>query len=135
MVVADLADVTDVETAWRPLTPAESTRASYLISRASRHILRRWPDVEDRITATTLDPAAVVDAVVEMVLTVLTGPPVPGARSWQVTSGSESRAVTLAALADGMRFTDWMVELFEGRSSALPVHCMPAALSWPDAAR
>lgn len=136
--MADLADTDDIEAAWRSLTTEEETRATYLIGRVSRRIRRRWPDVDDRLTAGTLAAADVVDVVVEMVLPVLAGPPVPGARSWAFSSGAESQTVTLGALADAAEFASWMVELFEGRSVAVrPVYSMPDAPSpaWPDAAR
>lgn len=144
--MADLAEVYDVEQAWRPLTPQETTRARYLIGRASRMVLRRWPETWDRIALGATDPTApgaldareVADVVVAMVLTVLAGPPVPGARSWQVTSGQESRSVTLAsAAAEEMTFAAWMVELFDGcpASGSRPAGHFPPGEGWPDPTR
>lgn len=135
--MADLATVDDVEAAWRSLTDSETTRATYLLGRVSRRIRRRWADVDDRITSGDLAEADVIDVVVDMVIAVMGGPPVRGARSWQVTSGSESRAVTLGSDAvDAMEFESWMVEVFEGRGAHPgPVGCFPPALAWPDGAR
>lgn len=134
--MADLAQVSDVVAAWRPLTTDETTRATYLLERASRKVRRRWPDVDDRITASTLDADDVAEVVVALVVSVLNGPPVPGAKSWSVSSGSESRSVTLAELVRAMVFTDEMVEIFEGPTTGrVPVGDFPAALAWPDPAR
>lgn len=133
--MADLAEVSDVVAAWRPLTTDETTRATYLLGRASRKVRRRWPDVDDRIDSGDLDADDVVDVVVELVLTVLAGPPVPGAKSWSVTSGQESRSVTLAELAQAMTFTGEMVEVFEGAlTGARPRAEFPCARAWPDGA-
>lgn len=134
--MADLAQVSDVVAAWRPLTTDETTRATYLLERASRKVRRRWPDVDDRITASTLDADDVAEVVVALVVSVLNGPPVPGAKSWSVSSGSESRSVTLAELVRAMAFTDEMVEVFEGRVGAVvPQGSFPCAPAWPDGAR
>ena len=133
--MADLAEVSDVVAAWRPLTTDETTRATYLLGRASRKVRRRWPDVDARITSEDLDEADVVDVVVELVLTVLAGPPVPGAKSWSITSGQESRSVTLAELAQAMTFTPEMVEVFDGALVGVrPLGDFPAAPCWPDGA-
>lgn len=134
--MADLATVDDVEAAWRSLTDSETTRATYLLGRVSRRIRRRWSDVDDRITSGDLDEDDVADVAVDMVLAAMGGPPVRGARSWQVTAGSESRAVTLGpAVVDAMEFESWMVEVFEGRTTRVgPVGEFPDALPWPDGA-
>lgn len=126
----DFASTTDVTNAWRPLNAQEATRATYWLEVASRRVRNRWPDVDARIADPDdrLHGKDVRDVVVALVVEVLGGPPVPGARSWQVASGAESRAVTLGTAApnDPNVFAGWMVELFEGRATAaLPVGSFP----------
>ena len=121
--MADFATVQDLGKAWRPLSDEESTRAIYWLEVASRRVRRRWPDVDDRITTGTLDPLDVRDVVARLVLDVLDGPPVSGARSWSEASGSESRSVTLATPGgtDEALFAPWMVATFESTAATTPV--------------
>lgn len=124
--MADLAEVSIVEQAWRPLTAAERTKAEYWIGRASRRIRSRWRDVDDRLAAGTLDAAEVQDVAVEMVLAVLGGPPIRGAKSFSEGVGPMSRSATLVgASADPLVIEDWMVEVFEGRTTTRPSGSFP----------
>jgi hypothetical protein len=128
-VSTDYATVDDVAAAWRPLSDAQRTRAKHWLEVASRRVRRRWPDTDTRIAASTLDVKDVRDVVVDLVLEVLDGPPVRGARSWSEGSGSESRSVTLASdSGTDLIWLPWMVEIFEGRNvAALPVGYFPPA--------
>lgn len=128
-----------VAEAWRPLTGTEPERADYLLGFASRRIRRRWRDVDARLAAGVLTPEDVADVVVGLVLQALPLAPVPGARSWQVTSGAESRTVTLGSAhgdPNRMTFEDWMVEILDGTApgGALPVFSAPPAQGFPDPA-
>lgn len=128
--MADYATVADLAAAWRPLSTAESTRATHWLEVASRRVRRRWPDTDARITAGTLDALDVRDVVVDLVLEVLDGPPVRGARGWSEGSGAESRSVTLATSSGGSDelWLPWMVEVFEGRRlGPLPTGAFPAS--------
>lgn len=123
----DYASVRDVERAWRSLNEQETTRASYWLEVASRRIRNRWPDVDTRLALPVGDPRALAafdvrDVVVPLVIEVLGGPPVPHATSFSVTSGVESRSVTLAKSgpADLALFEPWMVEVFEGKADPAP---------------
>lgn len=65
------AVVEDLEDRWRPLTPAERTRAGVLLGAASRRVRRQFPGTDARIAAGDLDPLEVVDVVAGMVKRVL----------------------------------------------------------------
>lgn len=116
MALPDLAEVADVEKAWRPLTNVEKSRAEYYIGRASRLIRRRWKDVDDRIADPDdeLTAADVSDVVVGLVMSIVPNA-VPGARSWSQTTGPFAHSVTLPSTADArpMALLPWMVEVFE----------------------
>lgn len=101
---------------WRPLSAAEKQRATALIASASRDIDRRWPALRDRVAAGKVQRADVADVVTWLVLPVLGGPPYPGARSWQVTSGSESRSITLERGSDPRdpwTYAPWMLDILD----------------------
>lgn len=124
--MSDLATPDVLEQAWRPLTAAEQTKAQYWIARASRRLRSRWRNLDDRVAAGTLDAAEVQDVVVEMVLAVLGGPPIRGAKSFSEGVGPMSRSATLVgASTDPLVIEDWMVQVFEGRSSTAPVGSFP----------
>lgn len=126
---ADLAQVQDVELAWRTLNTTERSRAEYWIGAASRRIRRRWPNVDDRIANDTLDAKDVSDVVVAMVITVLPTLENAGQKSWSVQAGAEAKSVTLESgrLEDRLPIEDWMIEIFEGAISqmALPKIAAP----------
>jgi hypothetical protein len=127
--MSDLATPDVLEKAWRPLTAAERPRAEYYLSKASRRIRRRWPDVDDRMAAQTLDSEDVEDVIVQMVLAVLDGPPIRGAKSFSEGVGPMSRSATfIAGGPDPLVIEEWMVEVFEGRqTTAEPVGSFPPA--------
>jgi len=124
----------DVANLWRPLTSEETTRATYLLGVASRKIRRDFPDVDARIEAGTVDLLDVRDIAASLAIQALVPAPVPGARQWSVTSGSESQQVSLqSGIASDplslMEFTEWMRAILEGSSAPstpVPVHYMPA---------
>lgn len=129
--MADFATVTDVANLWRPLSSEETTRATTLLGMASRRVRRDFPDIDARILAGTVDADDVRDVVASLVLPALGGPPVPGARSWSVASGAESRSVSLSSgstTADVFEYLGWMLDILNpGRSrTAIPVAHMPA---------
>lgn len=117
---------------WRPLTVAERGRAQALIDSVQRDIVRRWPSVPDRLERGKLARQDLVDVITYMVLPILGGPPFPGARSWQVTSGSESRSVTLDAAGNPRNpwdYASWMIDILDpdARAQAAPVGSFPEA--------
>ncbi|PZE23860.1 hypothetical protein [Curtobacterium sp. MCBD17_028] len=124
------ATPSDIEGTWRPLNPAETVRAANLIGTVERAIARTWPTTADRITAGTLDKASVVDVIVWSVLPLLevtttpTGPEIPSrATSYQSTSGTEGRTVTLdgSPHASFLTFAGWMVDVFESSPAGVAV--------------
>ena len=129
--MADFAIATDVANLWRPLTSEEQSRAEYLLGVASRRVRREFPDVDARLAAGTLAWEDVRDVVASMVVPALAGPPVPGARSWSVASGEESRSVTVGSSAanplDAFEFAPWMLDILApGRTrTVVPVAHMP----------
>jgi len=115
---------TDIVAVWRPLRPAESARVAGLIGFVERAIRREWPDVAKWIAESRLSVEDVQDVVVWMVLPIL-APDVDlpvNAKSWQDTSGSESRSVTLDSPTGPrlLTFAPWMVRVFEGVTGATP---------------
>lgn len=107
----------EIAAPWRPLSAAEKGRAAALIASVQRDITRRWPTVPARLARNDLARLDVADVITYMVLPILGGPPFPGARSWQVTSGSESRSVTLDASGnprDPWTYAPWMVDILAG---------------------
>lgn len=127
--MADLAQVEDLEKAWRFLTAAERPRAQYYLGFASRRIRERWSDVDARLAAGTLDAENVNDVAVHMVLGIVDGAPVRRARSWSETRGPLSQSVTLeSGKSDLITIEDWMVQVFDGRhASATPRGSFPPA--------
>jgi hypothetical protein len=123
------AGPSDIASVWRPLTPDEQTRANTLIDSVERAIKRTWPSELVRIGAKPLPPDGngidendVKDVVVWSVLPLLgarTDLP-SNAKSYQITSGAESRSVTLDGSAMGtfMTFLPWMVDVFEQAAPA-----------------
>jgi hypothetical protein len=69
----------------------------------------------------------VSDVVVQMVLGIVDGAPVRGARSWSETRGPLSQAVTLQAGRQQLiAFEDWMVKVFEpGGGGPIPRGSFP----------
>lgn len=118
---------------WRPLSESERSRAEALIGSAERAIRRRW-DLEALVARGTVSEDDIADIVAWLVIPVLGGPKVPGAKSWQATSGSESRSVTLDNPADPRspwELAGWMVAALDGttgqqaRAAVLPAAAFP----------
>lgn len=139
-MVEPLAAIKDLEGAWRPLTALEKTNAEYYLGAASRQIRRRWKTVDQRIASNELGAEDVADVVVELVLEKLGGPQIRNARSWTQGAGPFQQQVTLnAAAGKGLfEFADWMLEVFENKTSALPAfHSPPSGryeglFTWPE---
>jgi hypothetical protein len=122
------AQTTDVANVWRPLTTTETARAQVLIDSVQRAIRRTWPAAIARIGGTLppdgdgIDVDDVRDVVVWSVIALL-GVPVDipaNAKAYQITSGAESRSVTLDSSAGGafLSFLPWMVDVFEDTAPA-----------------
>ncbi|YCK83518.1 Gp19/Gp15/Gp42 family protein [Arthrobacter sp. D3-18] len=140
-MATDLATIEAIEQAWRPLTSIEKPRAEYYLRSASRAIRRRWRDVDQRISSESdyLTDDDVADVVVQMVLSAVDRPPVRGAKSFSEGVGPMSRSATLlAGSTNPSNIEDWMVEVFEGRSTATPIfHAPPSGryeglFIWPE---
>jgi len=107
----------DIVKVWRPLRSKENDRAQGLIEFVERAIRREWPEITTWIAYGRLSVEDVKDVVVWMVLPIL-APDVDlpiNARSWQDTSGSESRSVTLDSPTGPrlLTFSAWMVKVFD----------------------
>lgn len=138
-MAGDLAQLSTVESAWRPLRAVERPRAEYYLAAASRAIRRRWKDVDQRISDGTLAQEDVSDVVVQLVITAVDAPPVRNAKSFSEGVGPMSRSATLVgASTDPLAIEDWMVAVFEGSSTAEPVSSMPPSgnyeglFIWPE---
>lgn len=103
----------------KALSPAEQSRVESLIGRAERLLLRRWPDIPQRLDSGDLDADDVRDVVVGLVLPVFTGPGLPGVTSWSRSSGPYSQAFGFAKAGDGwsMKILPEMAEIFTGSHS------------------
>lgn len=110
--MADFATVEQLEESWRPLSDVEEARATALLARASRKIRARWSDVDDRITAGTLDADAVADVVLEMVQSAMTTP--PGVEQAAETAGPFSHSEKYANPLGRLFFTADMIAVFDG---------------------
>lgn len=126
----------DVVDAWRPLSSAETEKATYWIDRTSRRIRVLWPDIDDRIAAGTLDPDDVRDEVVDVVIAVLDTPKAGRHyKSYTRGSGSENVGYTLRDEVPGGNGwvvpTDSLVDLLGPPVTAsrlpLPVGVFPPA--------
>lgn len=124
MTMADFAEPKDIEEAWRPLNPVETSRASYWIGAASRKIRRQWKDIDARISAD--DPTAddVKDIVIALVIGILPGLENEGKKSLSVQAGNMTRSFTVEERRneDRLHFEKWMIEIIEGSAekAALP---------------
>lgn len=135
----ELAVVRDLEGAWRTLTASEKSRAEYYLGAASRQIRRRWKTVDQRIAAGELGRDDVADVVIHLVLPKLDAPPVHNAKSWTQAAGPFQQQVTLqSGRRDFFEFEEWMLQVFESKSSALPAfHAPPSGrfegvFNWPE---
>lgn len=115
------ATADQVSAPWRPLSAAEKQRAEALIASVSRDINRRWPGLRARVAANAVQKDDVADVVTWLVLPVLGGPPTPGAKSWQVSSGSESRSITLDRSGDPRDpwvYAQWMLDILDSSAGS-----------------
>lgn len=99
--MADFATVTQLESRWRPLTSAESTRAAVLLADASAQIRVECPDIDTRITtqegasAPELDPIVPERVVCDMVKrAMLAAVDQPAMANYQQTAGPFSQSGT-----------------------------------------
>lgn len=101
--MADYAGVDDVA-ALRPLSEAETARAALLVTYSSVLLRQEIPDLDDRITAGTLDSSLPQLAVVAMTLRALQQlSATPGAKSESTTTGPYAHSVTYAeAVGSGL---------------------------------
>lgn len=139
-MAADLAEITTIEKAWRPLNSAEKPRAEYYLGAVSRQIRRRWRDVDQRLAAGELDADDVSDVVVQLVIAAVDVPAASRkAKSWSESAGIVSKSVSLAGGKDELfEFEQWMIEIFEPAITALPQFSSPpsgnyeALFIWPE---
>lgn len=103
---AALATWEDVQSRWRPLSPAEQGKATIRIGDASAELRRRVPGLDARITADTSGDLALVatSKVVDAVLRFVQNP--EGAKQLQETIGPRSYGMTFDGKATGIFFTD-----------------------------
>lgn len=88
------ASATDVADRWRPLSAAETTTADNLVGTASTMLRNRFPDIDDRIAAGTLDADLATQAVVEMIKRVLRN--LEGVRQRSRTTGPFTQSESFA---------------------------------------
>lgn len=69
-----LATIGEVGELFGTLIPAQEVLTKGLLRRASAMVRSRWPDLQARIAAGTIDPQAPIMAVINMVLRVLRNP-------------------------------------------------------------
>jgi hypothetical protein len=93
---SDYATVDDLEARWRPLSEAERARAQVLLGDASRHVRRRVPTLDDRLTSGELDPFDVVAVVAGMVKRVLLAGDTEGITQQSQTVGPFGEARTFS---------------------------------------
>lgn len=112
----------DVADRWRPLTPAELERAPGVIGTIERGIARRWPDVQARLDAGTLDRDSLHDVVGLLARQALEiDPDIPlNATQWARGAGTESENIKLDGSLAGrwLTFDDWMVEILDNPAEA-----------------
>lgn len=90
----------DVAARWRALTVAEETLVDVLLEDASDMIRVRWPDIDDRVAAGTVDAKTLTRIVSAMVRRAVMNRSIEGVASQQTTAGPFSQNVTLSN-ADG----------------------------------
>ena len=93
--MAAFAEVGDLESRWRPLTPAEAGRASVLLADASVMLRAQFRGIDAKITAGTMDAGLPLLVVCDMVKRALIAPvDDPAAVTRQQTAGPFSQSVT-----------------------------------------
>lgn len=118
----------DVASRWRPLTDAETIVADTLLADAWRMIVRRIPDVEDRMADAVSGVTYTADVVMvqaNAVMRVLKNP--DGMRSESIDDYSWTRDRTLSA--GNLQITDDEWELLgaaTGTGGAFSIDTMPA---------
>lgn len=97
------AEPEDVTVLYRPLSTAETATVTALLAHASVMLRARFPTLDAKILAGTLDPEQVKVAVVNMVLRVLRNPGGlksetvgPFSRTWDTGSGGGLLTITSA---------------------------------------
>lgn len=93
----------DVADRWRPLSATEEATADILAADASQMIRDRWPDVDDRIAAGTLDPATLIRVVAGMVKRAMIS---------RDSEGLDSRAQTAGPFSVNDKFSNPMGNLY-----------------------
>lgn len=106
--MADLAAPSDIAAQWRALSSDEEVRAAALLARASAIIRARFPTIDDRITAGSIDAEIVKGVAVDMVVRKLARPTdeVTSVTTddttfrWETGRGGESRPTGMSMTAD-----------------------------------
>lgn len=107
----------DVADLFRPLSDAEGSTVEALLAHASTMLRARFPHLDDRIAAGTLDAGQPMVAVVNMVLRVVRNP--AGLRS--ETVGPMTRVFDSSQAAGLLAVTDAETALLSTSSSSSPV--------------
>lgn len=131
--MAAFATVSDLEARWRPLSPAEETRATVLLGDAAARIRAAVPDVDDRIDDGTLDPDLPLIVSVEMVKRAMLAP-VDQAPAGQVqqTAGPFSQSISYTNPTGDLYLTKAERRLLGGGvQRASSVDMTPPHTPWP----
>lgn len=131
--MAAFATAQDLADRWRPLSPAEETRATVLLGDAAARIRAAVPDVDARIDDGTLDPELPLIVSVEMVRRAMLAP-VDQAPAGQVqqTAGPFSQSVSYVNPTGDLYLTrDERRMLGGGRQRASSVDMTPPHTPWP----
>lgn len=124
------AELSDIESRWRPLSADERPRAQALLEQASRLVRLRVPSVDSRLALLTLEPALVADVVVAMVVRVLAAGVAGSAPVTQksVTVGNITTSQSFASSNGGglMLSADELALLSEARKRAFAVDLWPS---------
>jgi Phage protein Gp19/Gp15/Gp42 len=127
--VADpFASPEDLESAWRPLSDAETSQADYWLGRASRVIRKEIPTVDARIASGDLDSALVADVAISMVIRYMRNP--DGKRQETIEDYSFTRDAT--GSSGEVKMTPEEVKLLtpiEAPSCAFSIDTSPC--TWP----
>lgn len=135
----DFASVSDLEERWRPLTPAEKSRAEVLLEDASAQVRVEAPGIDERITiqegatAPELDPIIPRRVVAEMVKrAMLASPDQPALANYQQTSGPFSQSGTFVNPTGDLYLTKTERRLLGvGRPRAFTIDAGPTVADVP----
>lgn len=130
--MSNLAEISDVEGAWRPLSDAETLVVTNRLVFASAIVRQRVPDIDDRIASGDIDPVLVAGVVAEAIKRVMINP--DGKRAETIDDYSYTRDSALSA--GSLYLTDDEIALLRGnRSRAFSITPHRAETTYEDQAR